>query len=90
MRRFFLLGVVLAGVSSGCASTVGPFKRTTGGEAPNNPNRPDSPLYSLTEQERRGRAAWSLPDESYIGGPRSGAAHSIMGNGVTNGLNTGR
>lgn len=85
MRRLFLLGVLLAtSVSTGCGSTVGPFKRASGGE------RPDSPNYSITEQERRARAAWSLPDESFIGGPRSGAAHSIMGNGVTNGLNTGR
>lgn len=82
MRRLLFLGVLLA--AAGCASTVGPFKRTASNE------RPDSPYYTIDEQERRGRSAWSLPDETYLSGPRSGAAHSIMGNGMTNGLNSGR
>ncbi len=80
MRRVFLLGLVLL---SGCQNVAGPFSRNTSG-------RPDSPAYSIPEQERRGRSAWALPDESFLGGPRSGSAHSIMSNGVTNGLNTGR
>ena len=82
MRRFILLGLLL--LSAGCQNVAGPFRRSSGGE------RPDSPSYTIPEQERRGRAAWGLPDESYLGGPRSGAAHSILGNGVTNGVNTGR
>lgn len=62
----------------------GPFRRSASAE------RPDSPNYTIPEQERRGRAAWSLPDETYLGGPRSGSAHSIMGYGQTNGINNGR
>lgn len=79
--RIFLLGLLL--LSAGCQNVAGPFRRTSTG-------RPDSPNFTIAEQERRGRAAWGLPDESFLGGPRSGAAHSIMSNGVTNGLNTGR
>ena len=79
--RLILLGVLL--LTAGCQNMAGPFRRSSA-------ERPDSPQYSIAEQERRGRAAWGLPDESFLGGPRSGAAHSIMGNGVTNGLNTGR
>lgn len=80
MRRLVLLGLLLL---TGCQNLVGPFRRTT-------TERPDSPYYTIPEQERRGRAAWGLPDESFLGGPRSGSAHSIMSNSVTNGVNTGR
>ena len=80
MRRLFLLGLLLL---TGCQNVAGPFRRST-------VDRPDSPSFSIAEQERRGRAGWALPDESFLGGPRSGSAHSIMSNGLTNGLNTGR
>lgn len=80
MRRLFLLGLLLL---AGCQNIAGPFRRGP-------VDRPDSPRYSIAEQERRGRAGWALPDESFLGGPRSGSAHSIMSNGLTNGLNTGR
>ena len=80
MRRLFLLGLLLL---TGCQNVAGPFRRSTA-------DRPDSPAFSIAEQERRGRAGWALPDESFLGGPRSGSAHSIMSNGLTNGVNTGR
>lgn len=80
MRRLFLLGLLFV---TGCQNVAGPFRRSTA-------DRPDNPYYSIAEQERRGRAGWALPDESFLGGPRSGSAHSIMSNSVTNGLNTGR
>jgi hypothetical protein len=80
MSRLFLVGLLLL---TGCQNLAGPFKRSTA-------SQPDDPSYSIAEQERRGRAAWGYPDETFLGGPRSGSAHSIMGNGVTNGLNTGR
>jgi len=80
MRRLLLLGLLLL---AGCQNIAGPFRRST-------VDRPDNPNYSIAEQERRGRAGWALPDESFLGGPRSGSAHSIMGNGVTNGANNGR
>lgn len=85
MRRLFLLALLLAtSLSAGCRNTSGPFQRPIGGE------RPDSTAYNTTEQERRGRAAWPLPDETYLGGPRSGSAHAIMDYGQTNGINSGR
>ncbi len=80
MRRLLLLGLLL---SMGSQNVAGPFSRTKA-------ERPDSPSYSIPEQERRGRAAWGMPDETFNGGPRSGFAPSIMSNGMTNGLNTGR
>jgi hypothetical protein len=86
MRRLFLVGLLLL---TGCQNIAGPFRRTTA-DGPYDPNRPDNPSFSIAEQERRGRAGWALPDESFLGGPRSGSAHSIMSNGVTNGVNTGR
>jgi hypothetical protein len=87
MRRLFLLGLFLL---TGCQNLAGPFTRNKSVNDPSYANRPDSPNYSITEQERRGRAMWGVPDETFLGGPRSGAAHSIMGNGMTNGVNTGR
>ena len=85
MRRIFLMGLLLANCfTAGCANISNPFRQTAGGE------RPDSSNYSIAEQERRGRAAWSLPDEGYLGGPRSGSAHAIMDYGQTNGINSGR
>ena len=92
MRRLFLLGLIL--MLSGCQNLAGPFTRSKSINdtwTPNrDPNIPDNPNYSIAEQERRGRAGWGMPDETFLGGPRSGAAHSIMGNGLTNGVNTGR
>lgn len=71
MRRLLLVGLLL---TAGCQNVEGPFRRSQS-------QRADDPRYSLPEQERRGRAMLALPDESRLSGPRSGAAHQIMGTG---------
>jgi hypothetical protein len=63
MRRLFLVGVLV--LLSGCQNIVGPFK-------PRSPQRVDDPSFPLTEQERRGRARYALPDQTQPTGPYSG------------------
>jgi len=65
MRRLFLIGILF--VLSGCRNIVGPLQ-------PQQPQRVDDPLYTIGEQERRGRASLALPDESSKVAPHSGAA----------------
>jgi hypothetical protein len=63
MRRFFLLGVLLA---IGCHNNiVGPFGHRK-------PERVDDPLLSTREQQQRGRDRLALPVESPAVGPQSG------------------
>jgi len=67
MRRLLLLGVLLL---TGCSTTDGPFRR-------NRSERVDDPYYSVQEQQRRGRAGLSLPDETLLGGPSSGTTRQL-------------
>ncbi len=55
MRRLILVASLL--VLSGCGNVIGPF-------GPHKPERVDDPLYTINEQERRGRAFLPLPQES--------------------------
>ena len=66
MRRLAVAGMLLL-MLSGCRNLVGPFQ-------PKQPERVDDPLFSIPEQERRGRANLALPDESREVAPHSGAA----------------
>jgi hypothetical protein len=54
MRRLPLLVVLLV---MGCSSTTvkNPFSKPA--------SRPDDPIYSLEEQKKRGRDAYSLPED---------------------------
>ncbi|HYT87234.1 MAG TPA: hypothetical protein VEL76_00810 [Gemmataceae bacterium] len=54
MRRLLILGVL---VLAGCQSVQGPLQ-------PRDPQRVDDPRYSISEQERRGRAQLPIPVES--------------------------
>ena len=62
MRRWFLLGLL---VLTGCQSTIGPLVNRQRG-------RPDDPYFSADEQKRFGRDRYSLPDDSFATGPRTG------------------
>lgn len=62
MRRWMLLGML---VLAGCQNTVGPLVNR-------NRAKPDDPYFSIEEQKRRGRDRYSLPDDSYSAGPRTG------------------
>ena len=65
MRRLLLMGALC--LLCGCRNIVGPLQ-------PKSPARVDDPLLSISEQERNGRAALPLPDESAKVAPHSGAA----------------
>ncbi|QVL34737.1 hypothetical protein KIH39_12755 [Telmatocola sphagniphila] len=55
MRRFILLGFICL---AGCKGTTGPFenmKRT---------DKPDDPLFTMDEQQRRGRDRYALPQDT--------------------------
>jgi hypothetical protein len=60
MRRWMLLGMLLL---AGCQNTIGPLANRSRA-------KPDDPLFSIQEQQRRGRDRYSLPDEA--AGPRTG------------------
>jgi len=62
MRRMMLLGLLLL---TGCQNTIGPLVNRQRG-------RPDDPYYSIEEQKRFGRDRYSLPDDSYTAGPKTG------------------
>jgi hypothetical protein len=51
-------------VLAGCQNLTGPF-------AARRPERVDDPLYTIAEQQRRGRANLALPDESANLAPRT-------------------
>jgi hypothetical protein len=67
MRATWLLIILLA---AGCRNVVGPFERPQ--------VRVDDPRLSIPEQEALGRHYLSLPDESPLAGPASGAARPIV------------
>lgn len=71
MRRLLICSVLFA---AGCQNVDGPFRRASA-------ERPDSPAYSIAEQERRGRSAYAIPDDTGVSGPRSGAARPYLGSG---------
>jgi hypothetical protein len=62
MMRRVLLGSLL--LLTGCQNIVGPRAAR--------PVRVDDPRLPVPEQERRGRAYLSLPDQSYLSGPVGG------------------
>jgi hypothetical protein len=70
MRYAFLLAVLLL---AGCRNVIGPFER---GQV-----KVDDPRLSIPEQEALGRQYLSLPDESPLAGPASGAARPIVDTG---------
>ena len=59
MRHLLLCGLL---VLAGCQNVVGPLGRE--------PVRVDDPRLPIPEQERRGRAYLSLPNENYLAGPQ--------------------
>jgi hypothetical protein len=63
MRRLLVVGLLFL---AGCQGVQGPM-------APRTPQRVDDPLLTIGEQERRSRARLSLPDESFVTGPRASA-----------------
>jgi hypothetical protein len=62
--RFALLLVLI--LLAGCENIVGPFRKKA-------PDRVDDPRLTIPEQEKLGRTYLSLPDESNLTGPHSGA-----------------
>jgi hypothetical protein len=64
MRRLCLAALL---VLTGCQNLVGPFR-------PRPPQRVDDPSITISEQERRGRARYALPD---------GASNPYIGPNVT-------
>jgi hypothetical protein len=54
MRRLLILGMIML---AGCQSVRGPLQ-------PREPQRPDDPHYTITEQQRRGRDQLPIPEES--------------------------
>jgi hypothetical protein len=62
MRRLLVLGILLF---AGCQNVAGPFQHRP-------PERVDDPLFSISEQQQRGRDRLALPDESRSVGPSSG------------------
>jgi hypothetical protein len=65
MRRLFLLSVLLL---AGCQGTLGPF-------AQRKPERVDDPYLPISEQQRRGRDRYALPDDTGTAGPTSGVEY---------------
>lgn len=66
MRLSLLVGVLLL---AGCRNIVGPFERPQ--------YKVDDPRLSIQEQEALGRQYLSLPEESRLVAPPSGAARPI-------------
>ena len=64
IRAILITGLLLV---AGCENIMGPFR-------PKSPARVDDPRLSIDEQQRLGRQRLALPDETRLGGPRSGAA----------------
>jgi len=62
MRRMMLLSLLLL---AGCQNTIGPLVNKQRG-------RPDDPYYSVEDQKRFGRDRYSLPDDAYSAGPKTG------------------
>jgi hypothetical protein len=62
MRRFFLVGILLL---AGCQNVAGPFAART-------PGRVDDPLFSIAEQQRRGRDRLALPEDNVAVAPPTG------------------
>ena len=62
MRRWIFLALLLL---TGCQSTIGPLQN-------HQRERPDQPYYSIPQQERLGRDRYSLPEDSYSTGPKTG------------------
>jgi hypothetical protein len=60
MRRLFACSLLLL---AGCQNVVGPLRQ--------DPTRVDDPRLPVAEQQRRGRAYLSLPDQSYLSGPQA-------------------
>jgi hypothetical protein len=65
MKRYALFCSLL--LLAGCQNTIGPF-------GPRPLVRPDDPSLPIPEQQRRGRSMLSLPEDSYLSGPRTNAA----------------
>jgi hypothetical protein len=61
MRKLYVIGFLLL---AGCQNVVGPFEHRK-------PERVDDPLFSISEQQRRGRDRLALPDETGLA-PRPG------------------
>lgn len=61
MRRLFLAGMLFL---TGCHNVIGPFGYRK-------PERPDDPLLSITEQQRRVRDRLALPDDTPTVAPRT-------------------
>jgi len=58
MRRLYLVSLLFL---AGCQNVMGPFERK--------PERVDDPLFSITEQQRRGRDRLALPEASVLAPP---------------------
>jgi hypothetical protein len=54
MRKLYVIGFLLL---AGCQSVLGPFEHRK-------PERVDDPLFSISEQQRRGRDRLGLPDDT--------------------------
>jgi hypothetical protein len=65
MRRLLILSLL---VLTGCQNTIGPLVNRHRG-------RPDDPYFSAEEQKRFGRDRYSLPDDSFATGPKTGVDH---------------
>ena len=61
MKRIVLAALVLV---AGCQNLVGPFRSRP-------PERVDDPLYTIAEQQRRGRARLALPDDQTTLAPKT-------------------
>lgn len=61
MKRIVLAALLLL---AGCQNVVGPF-RSRG------PERVDDPLYTIAEQQRRGRAQLAVPDDQTTMAPKT-------------------
>jgi hypothetical protein len=62
MRCLFIISLL---VVAGCQNTIGPLANRHRG-------RPDDPYFSIEDQKRFGRDRYSLPDDSFAAGPKTG------------------
>lgn len=62
MKRIVILAAVL--LVTGCHNVVGPFQRRSS-------ERVDDPLYTIAEQQRRGRAGSAAPDDQTTLAPKT-------------------
>ena len=60
MKRVVVAALVLI---AGCQNVVGPFRSRP-------PERVDDPLYTIAEQQRRGRASLAVPDDQTTLAPK--------------------